>query len=159
MSPTAVKRKQGGQSKYTDELADMICQRIQSGESLNAICSAPDMPHEATVRTWVADDRSGFATKYAQARFIGLDALAERTLAIAADQKRDPNCRRVEVDAIKWFASKLRPDKYGDRSQVEMTGAGGQPLSVEISFVSPKSPIKDTPAARAPKQLKSGDAT
>ena len=39
---------------------------------------------------------------------------------IAADKKRDPNCRRVEIDAIKWRASKMVPRKYGDK--LELSG-------------------------------------
>lgn len=31
--------------------------------------------------------------------------------------------RRLKVDALKWIASKLKPKKYGDRAEVEITGS------------------------------------
>jgi hypothetical protein len=77
------------------------------------------MPTECAVRRRVVDDTEGFATQYARARHIGLDAEAEAIVETAADKTRDPNDRRVEVDARKWLLSKLRPDKYGDRLAVD----------------------------------------
>ncbi len=42
---------------------------------------------------------------------------------------------RLQVDARKWLLSKMRPDKYGDRSTVEMSAPGGEPLSIKVEFV------------------------
>lgn len=107
---------QGRPSKFTPELADEICERLSAGESLRGICETLEVT-ESGVRKHAMDDLQ-FGARYARARNIGLDSLAEKTLEIAADKNRDPNCRRVEVEAIKWFASKLRPDKYGDRLEL-----------------------------------------
>lgn len=44
---------------------------------------------------------------------------------------------RLQVDARKWLLSKLRPDKYGDRTQMELTGKDGGPAELIIRFPEP----------------------
>jgi hypothetical protein len=121
---------------YTKELAEMICDRIAAGESLRSICAAMSLS-EATVRRWAVDDHEGFAAQYARARAIGLDCRAEGTREIAADQARDPQCRKVELDNERWLLSKLRPEVYGDRLAHQMLDDKGKPskLSIEVHHV------------------------
>jgi hypothetical protein len=38
----------GRPSDYTQEIADLICERIADGESLRAICAGDDMPNKST---------------------------------------------------------------------------------------------------------------
>ena len=64
--------------KYTRELADVICQRLASGEALKAICREDEMPSSRTVRKWVTKDVNGFAERYTQARELGLRAVLAR---------------------------------------------------------------------------------
>ncbi len=128
----------GRPSSYTDEIADYVCARLAGGESLRVICKAETIPAESVIRGWVVDDISGFASKYARARNIGLDSQAEGIEEIADDLTEDPNSRRVRIDARKWLLSKMRPDKYGDRTALEHTGPGGAPLTVTVEFVKPK---------------------
>lgn len=129
--------KRGGVSRFSHALAERICLRLSEGESLNAICSGDGMPAESTVRLWVLDDRSGFAARYARARDLGLDCLADQILTIAntpclgiktvskesgietteADMIEH---RRLQVDARKWYLSKLAPKKYGEK--LELSG-------------------------------------
>jgi len=35
---------------------------------------------------------------------------------------------RLQIDARKWLLSKLRPEKYGDRIQQQISGPGGEAL-------------------------------
>lgn len=126
---------------YTQGVADAICERLSAGESLNAICKTPGMPPESTVRGWAMDNVDGFAAKYARARSIGLDVIAEEIIAISDDgtndyvETADPDNpgyafngehvqrSKLRVDARKWFLSKLKPEKYGDRSALEVSGS------------------------------------
>ena len=56
-------------SKFTEGLADKICERIACGESLRAICEGKSMPGKTTVMRWLADeDHAGFRNQYACAR-------------------------------------------------------------------------------------------
>lgn len=143
------------QSAYDPEIAREILERLEQGESLIGICkSDPKFPHERTVRRWAADDIEGFAPKYARARDVGLDAIAEQVIAIADDSSNDwitrtredgseyevlnsdhVNRSRLRFDARRWYLSKLAPKKYGERQAVEHTGKDGEPLTLTVRSV------------------------
>lgn len=97
------------------------------------------MPSEALVRSWVIDDMQGFAAHYARARDIGLDCIADEIREISdtpvlgetetskewgTEVKKGDMLehRRLQVDARKWYLSKLAPKRYGDRQAVEHSG-------------------------------------
>ena len=125
--------ERGRPTVYTEEAATEICERLSAGESLRAICRDIDMP-ESTVRRWAIDDAGpGFSARYAYCRSIGLDCIAESLMEIADDKEDDPNSRRIRVDVRKWFLSKLRPDKYGDKTALEHSG--GQEIKISITSV------------------------
>ena len=139
----------GRPSKYTDELADLICERISDGESLVDICKSDGMPSRGTVFRWLAGNET-FQDMYALAREVQAEHYADEIVAISDDSRNDWMERnsdgatawalngeaiarsRLRVDARKWVASKLKPRKYGDRSSMELTGAEGGPLEVNI---------------------------
>lgn len=126
-------------SDYSQEIADLICERIGDGESLRKICSEDDMPNKATVFRWLAAHPE-FSDQYARAREAQADTLFDEVLAIAdtpmmgektkigSDGKTETTTgdmiehRRLQVDARKWMAGKLRPKKYGDKLDVEHSG-------------------------------------
>ncbi len=137
----------GRPSTYSQEIADEICSRLATGESLRAICKDEHLPHDRTVRRWVIDDVEGFSPQYTRARDIGLDALADEMLEIAdttqVGVRREDSeegykevredmlgHRKLRVDARKWYLSKLAPKKYGDRLATELTGADGGPVQI-----------------------------
>ena len=142
-----------GQTEYTQEIANAICELIADGNSLRAICLLDDMPAKSTVFKWLAEQPT-FSDQYARAREAQADSLADDILEIADDGKRDTytdldgNERtdhdviarsRLRVDARKWLASKMAPKKYGDKMQQEITGKDGAPLltGIEVKFVDP----------------------
>lgn len=77
---------------------------------------------KVTLHDWVNAEPSR-AERYAQARQDGADALADAVVDISRDKTRDPQCRRAEMDALKWLAGKIRPKVYGDRIQQDITAA------------------------------------
>ena len=123
---------------YSQEIADIICARLADGESLNAICKDDGFPAESTVRGWALDDIEGFAAKYARAREIGYERLADEILKIADTPEKGTKIvskatgieitegdmiehRRLQVDARKWMLAKMLPKKYGERIQQDIT--------------------------------------
>ena len=135
------KAERGRPTLYSREIADEICRRISDGETLTRICSGPDMPSKAAVLLWVRDDRGGFADRYAHARELQLDGIADEILDIVDDSRNDFIAResqsgdvqlvfdrehvdrtRLRVDARKWLLTKLKPQKFGDK--VEQTHKG-----------------------------------
>ena len=90
------------------------------------------MPGVSTVYRWLSL-HDEFRDKYARARDDQADTLADEIIAIADEQHEvvsetgkvfDPEVNRdkLRVDARKWIASKLKPKKYGDKTEVEHTG-------------------------------------
>ena len=65
-------------SKYSDQIAVEICQRIAEGECLPAVCRDPKMPSKRAVMTWLTlPEHQTFRTIYAAAREMQADALFE----------------------------------------------------------------------------------
>lgn len=126
---------------FSQEIADKICARLAEGESLNAICKDDGFPAESTVRAWALDDVDGFAAKYARARAIGYEKLAEELLQISdtpqtgvirtikADGTEEVKHadmiehRRLRVDSRKWMLSKMLPKVYGDKLDMNVAGS------------------------------------
>lgn len=132
---------------YTEAQADLICEQIASTtRSMKSVCQLLDIP-VGTVLAWLAREAT-FQEKYARAKEMQADLLAEEILDIADDGSNDlmtvvkgneayevenkevVNRSRLRVDSRKWIASKLKPKKYGDKVTQEITGADGGPLQI-----------------------------
>lgn len=142
----------GRSSEFSEETADIICERISDGESLRSICEGDDMPSKSTVFKWLSQQQK-FADQYARAREAQADALFDDLLTIADDgtndwmerknsdgtaigwQENGEALRRsqIRIDARKWMAGKLRPKKYGDK--LELAGDPERPLITRIERV------------------------
>jgi len=109
--------KRGRPTRYTKALAGRICDRLQNGESLRAICRDEGLA-PGTVLNWAAKDTNGFYAQYARARDIGLDARVEEMMDVV-ENSDDPQRDRLRFDAMRWYTSKLAPKRYGERLEVE----------------------------------------
>jgi hypothetical protein len=101
---------------YTTEIAEKFCTRLVNGESMRGICKDKDMPSHDTICRWLATIPD-FAERYARAREDQAETLADEIVYIA-DNCTDPNKAKLQVDARKWVASKLKPKRYGERIDV-----------------------------------------
>ncbi len=142
--------KIGRPSSYTQDIADRICSELADGKSMRTVCKADGMPSMQTVFSWLRT-MPAFLEQYTRAKEDAADAFAEEMLDIADDAANDwmaandpenPGYRlngehinrsRLRVDTRKWIASKLKPKKYGDKVQTELTGADGKALIPEMS--------------------------
>ena len=61
-------------------------------------------------------------SNYALAQKARSEQLVEEIIEIA-DNELDPHRARIMVDARKWYASKMVPHKYGDKLDINLTGA------------------------------------
>jgi hypothetical protein len=111
---------------YSLTLAAKMCELIGGGLALKEVCELPGMPGRTTAYKWLAlhDD---FANMYARAREERADLVADEVIGIA-DTDPDPARARVRIDARKWWAAKVNPKKYGDKTQAEITGKDGKDL-------------------------------
>lgn len=123
------KRKVGRPSDYTQEKAVEICQLLAQGKSMRTVCAMEDMPDEATLFRWMRDNEE-FRKQYAQAKEESADALNEIVLdlgdqAIEHSQRVDfkasnavVSAYKLKADNLKWYMSKMKPKKYGDKVDV-----------------------------------------
>src|SRR5277367_185696 len=136
----------GRKSRFTEELADLICERIANGESLHAICGEDGMPAQSSVFKWLIE-HADFAEKYAHARIAQADVLFDEMLHIADTPVVGVKTitkasgvetvegdmiehRRLQIDARKWIIARMAPKKYGDKQALEHSGPDGGPMEV-----------------------------
>ncbi len=81
--------KGGRPRKYSEEMAAEICERLAAGEALIKITRDPHLPFHSTVYSWVIDDLEGFASRYARAREIQAEMIAEEIESISDDESKD----------------------------------------------------------------------
>jgi hypothetical protein len=112
--------KRGGQkSRFTEELGERICERLEAGESLTSIGRDPDMPCYGTIMKWVRNNPD-FQDRYVEAREIQGDFLFDEARDVAkAATPGTVALARLQFDVIRWQAARLAPRKYVERLVVE----------------------------------------
>ena len=136
-----------GISQFTQEMADIICERIADGESVRQIAADAEMPAKSTIFKWLADHEE-FSDQYARACETRADEIFDEIFDIADNAENDWMERsekrgggweingehiqrsRLRIDARKWALARMNPKKYGDRIQHADTDGG--PIKVVI---------------------------
>lgn len=119
-------------SKRSPQVEDEICRRLSEGETLRAICRDEGMPPWRSVYDWIAQDE-GFAARFARAREVGADAIAEETLDILDQPPERTNTEhgdKVDSGYVAWqknraeqrlkLLAKWFPKKYGDKQEIDL---------------------------------------
>lgn len=136
----APRKPTGRPSSFTKAMAERICDRLAEGESLRSICRTDGYPNIVTVMRWL-DAFESFRHQYARAREIQAETLAAEILDIADTPLMGTikttkewgteiktvdmiEHRRLQVDARKWIAGKLKPKVYGVQ---QLAAAGDAP--------------------------------
>ncbi len=125
----------GRPNSYNEETARKLCAKLSIGESLRTATKGDDMPCIETVFSWMRKYPE-FLEQYEKAKQEAADMFTEDMLDIAQDQSLDTQRARLMVDTRKWIASKLKPKKYGERIEQDLTSKG------ERIFVLPSELIK-----------------
>lgn len=154
------KIKDGRPTKYSDEIADIICNKIAtSNRGLVTLLKEDDrLPAFSTVFKWLGEeDKQYFIDKYNEAKIQQADYLADEIIGIADDGTNDYAFKegedadgegakpfvlkehiqrsRLRVDARKWIASKLKPKKWGDKSEVDITTKGESINKITVEII------------------------
>ena len=138
------KKKIGRPSKYTQEIAQQMCEMLAEGVSLREICRQDGFPEWRTVYDWMWRDEA-LSTAIARAREVGQDAIAEQ---IWLDMNQEPERilseggGRIDSGYVQWqkakaeiglkLLAKWNPKRYGDR--VQLAGDAENPLKVEADI-------------------------
>lgn len=116
------KNKGGRPATKTPELIAEILAQMAEGKSLTAICKQREMPHVGTVYRWLSEDE-GFSEGYARATQARARSYAERMEDVvnqALNGEIRSDAARVAVDAYKFITTRLMPQLYGDRQQIDV---------------------------------------
>jgi hypothetical protein len=133
------RRKPGPTSSYKRNIAEKICARISSGESLRSICSDVDMPGRSTVMKWLVEpQRDDFRAAYDLARQMWADHVFDECFEIADDATNDYMDRnkdggvsrqanteniqrsRLRIDTRKWALGKMAPTRFGQSRTIKL---------------------------------------
>ena len=105
-----------------EALVEIILAEVEEGKPLRQICREQEVG-KSTVYDWMKEDEE-FAGRFARAREIGFDVIADECLEIADGITEDPASRRVRVDTRLKLLAKWDPKRYGDKTQ--LTGPDGK---------------------------------
>lgn len=136
----------GRPTDYSLETANAIIEWIAEGRPLREFCRQEGAPAWRTVYDWLGRD-TDFSARFARARDMGADAIAEEALEIAdtpvegvrtetdedgiKEVREDMlGHRRLQVDTRLKLLAKWHPKKYGEKLSTELTGADGGPVIV-----------------------------
>jgi hypothetical protein len=125
--------------QFSQDLFDNICNDIAtSSKGLDFICKKYGLNSRSFYR-WIQND-SELSQKYACAREEQAEFMADEIVSIADDSSNDTkviqkgnevieventefvNRSKLRVEARKWIAAKLKPKKYGDKIETNITG-------------------------------------
>lgn len=135
IAPIEPQRSVGRPSTYSDEIADIICERMINGESLVKICKDEAMPSRASVYRWF-EARPDFETRCARAREGLADFLVDEIEELAdATTEANVQSMKVKISTKQWRAMKMAPRIYGDRTRTELTGADGGAIQVKATTI------------------------
>lgn len=139
----------GRPTDYTQELADLICSELAEGKSMRTVCALDGMPDKSTIFRWIRLYEE-FRDQYTKAKEEGVEAWAEESIDIADNGSNDwmlthdkdndgykvngehIQRSRLRIETRKWYASKLKPKKYGDRQQIDLTDKTDKPDEEEL---------------------------
>jgi len=132
----------GRPTKFTPELAALICEGITLGYSIRTVCKPDEMPAISTFYRWLAE-YDDFSKQYARACEERTEAMAEDLLDIADNGTNDymetddgtvtyngdsVQRAKLRVDTRKWLMAKMKPKKYGDKMEIDNTHRIVQPI-------------------------------
>ena len=121
-----------------DEIFDLVLLRIESGESIRDVLMDKNMPSSRTFFKWLALD-SEKVKQYETSMSYRDDKLFDEIIEIAYNVEEGTTTketergveittgdmlghRRLKIDALKWYLSKRKPKKYGDKLDVTSDG-------------------------------------
>lgn len=113
----------GRPSEFSEEVAEEIIGGLMEGKSLVQVCDADGMPNRRTVMRWM-EGNADFASRCARAREMQADLMDDKiSELIESVTPESAPADRVKLSALQWRASKLAPKKYGDRLDLNHSGA------------------------------------
>ena len=133
----------------TKQQAREVMKRIVDGMNLSQAIAATGGSMSAFYSVMKND--IDLQREYAWAREMRSETMAEEVIEIA-DTEPDAQKARNRMDARRWYASKMKPEKYGDRIDVSVH----QSVDLVAAIEKAKArviPASSRPVLDAPEQL------
>ena len=134
-----------------EKVFNIICERIEKGESLRSVLKDKEMPSSRTFFKWI-DSSEDKVKQYARATELRAEDIFDEMFYIADNTiegiviETDDNGRtkekkgdmlghrRLQIDTRKWALSKMNPKKYGDKTVVDNTSSDGTMSTKQINL-------------------------
>ena len=113
------KTKVGRPTKYSEEIANEICDLLGEGKTMRSICALSDMPCLTTIWTW-EQKYPEFLKLSTRAREHGTHFLADQCIEIADDPILDPQDKRIRIDTRIRLIGKWNAKRYGEKIEHEV---------------------------------------
>lgn len=92
---------------YQPKIARYICQQIEKGFSLRAICNNPAVPNKSTIFRWL-NKYPDFNKQYRQAMKWRSEHYLDMVLEIADNATKETlETSKLQIDSLKWYLGKL----------------------------------------------------
>lgn len=141
---TAPKKRGRPKTKPPKAQVDAICHWISEGGTLRSYCRQPNTPFFTTVYGWLDKDPD-FAVRFARARDIGHDSIAQECFDIADETPPLDHTGRTDSGFVSWqknriwtrtqLLAKWDRKKYGDgnaQEQEQQTTGSIQKVQIEV---------------------------
>ncbi len=99
---------------------EYVLAQVATGRTIKSL--SKELGFKLSIIWHMCEQDTVFRDGLARARVQGVDSLVDDILEIS-DEEPDVQRARLKTDNIKWIASKLQPNKYGDRIDVNVTNS------------------------------------
>lgn len=136
------KRGESRGKPLSKALAERLCKCVANGEPLTVACQREGVEVSVAFR-WM-ERVEELRQMYARACEMRLNVLEEK-LFVLCNKAHEVACDelsgrerlqavKLEIDTLKWYLSKLRRAKFGEKQVVEVTGKDGEKLEAKADF-------------------------
>ena len=138
----AVSKKKGESKgvRLSKALALRLCAAVAKASSLPKACEKEKISYD-TARKWLERDHKTMYAHACEERLNTLEEkffeLCEKAHEVACDEltgRERLQAVKLEIDTWKWYLSKLRRAKFGEKQVVEVTGKDGEKLETKADI-------------------------
>lgn len=143
---TKTPNNQGWTAKRKEKAKKIILKHAGCGKSVNwMIKNDENVPNSReTVYRWMSEGTGEFGKKYRNAKRVGIEVIVDSIMIICDEtvEKAKKNeasnayiqAQRLKVDTLKWYAAKLTPRLYAERTIEDENNQKEEPKEIAIRF-------------------------
>lgn len=136
------RKPEGRPTKYSQDMADRVCDLISKGKTIEQVGAMDDMPSRETIYDWKRD-YADFSDSIARARVEQTHAWAEQIITIADDIQQDvlrdgdgnpvydsngnpkiikeqPRRSQLRIETRQWIMERVNRGDFGNRQQMDV---------------------------------------